>query len=76
MASLKPPSTALYLFFRHSIYDLYYFEPEKKIRLAKFYAIGGAFNLAILIFLQFYQTILSDVKYYRCRFSENKKGRI
>jgi len=44
MASLKVPSTALSLFFRHSRYDLYNFEPEKQLRL-----VSETFNLAILI---------------------------
>ena len=48
MASLKVPSTALQRFFRHSRYDLYNFEPEKPLRLAKFYGIGETFNLTIL----------------------------
>jgi len=47
MASLKVPSTALRWFFSHSKYDLYDFLPEKPPRLAKFYGIGGTFNLAI-----------------------------
>lgn len=46
MASLKLPSTALLPFFRHSIYDLLYFGPEKLLHLAKLYGIGGAFNIA------------------------------
>jgi len=28
---------------------MYYFNPEKPLRLAKFYGIGGTFNLAIQI---------------------------
>jgi len=50
MASSKVPSTVLQRFFRHSIYDLYDFEPEKPLRLAKFYGIGETFGLAIIIF--------------------------
>jgi hypothetical protein len=34
MASPKLPSTALYLFFSQSIYDLYDFMSEKQLRLA------------------------------------------
>jgi len=49
MASLKAPSTALQQFFRHSIYDLYDFEPEKPLRL-----VYGTFNLAILLLLNEY----------------------
>jgi hypothetical protein len=33
MANLKLPSTALQRIFMHSIYDLYYFEPENPLRL-------------------------------------------
>ncbi len=47
MASLKVPSTALVWFFSHSRYYMYDFEPEKPLRLAKFYGIGKTFNLAI-----------------------------
>jgi len=47
MALPKVPSTALYQFFRRSITKLYYFEPEKQLRLAKFYMNGGTFNFAI-----------------------------
>ena len=47
MASSKLPPTALQWFFSYSIYYMYYFEAEKPLRLAKFYEIGGTFNLAI-----------------------------
>jgi len=49
MASLKVPSTALQRFFSHSRYYMYDFLSEKTLRLAKFYGIGGTFNLAIEI---------------------------
>ena len=42
MALFKVPSTALQSFSRHSIYDLYYFEPVKRLCL-----VYGTFNLAI-----------------------------
>ncbi len=42
MASLKVSSTALQRFFRLSIYDLYYFNPEKPLCL-----VYGTFNIAI-----------------------------
>jgi hypothetical protein len=47
MALLKVPSAALQQFFSHSRYDLYNFLPEKSLRLAKFYGIGGIFNLTM-----------------------------
>jgi len=45
MAMLKIPSTALYQFFSHSIYDLYYFLSEKLLHLAY-----ETFNIAIVLF--------------------------
>jgi len=45
MALLKVPSAALQLFFSLSIYDLYYFYPEKPLRL-----VYGTFTLAIGLF--------------------------
>jgi len=42
MTSSKVPSTALMRFFRLSIYDLYYFNSEKSLRL-----VYETFNFAI-----------------------------
>jgi len=47
MALLKVSPAALKQFFSPSIYDLYYFEPEKPLRLAY-----ENFNLAILRFIK------------------------